>query len=312
MASLKLLRDKILIAGATGLLGQKLVIAFRNGFDVTGIGRKALAPVEADNFSYRSCDITNRAELKSLIQDIQPKSIINAAAYTNVDGCEDNKEECWRANVTGVDNLAAASRTVGAFLAHISTDYVFDGTDGNYSETSSPNPISYYGRSKLAGENAVISAGVEHAVIRTMVLYGTGYNINPNFATWLVSALSKGESVRIVEDQFGHPTLVDDLALAVRRIVELQKTGIFHVAGAECVNRYDFAVKLAEVFGFDKRLISRIKTSDLRQKAPRPLNSYFKLDKIRTELGIELSGVEKGLNIFKKQLENSNKPPSDV
>ncbi|MCG8606484.1 dTDP-4-dehydrorhamnose reductase [bacterium] len=312
MASLKLLRDKILIVGATGLLGQKLVVVFQNGFEVTGIGRREHAPIEADNFNYRVCDMTNRAAVKALVKEIQPQVIINAAAYTNVDGCEDNKEECWRANVTGVENLVAAGRTVRAFLVHISTDYVFDGTDGNYSETSSPNPISYYGRAKLASENAVIASGTEYAVIRTMILYGIGKDLKPNFATWLVSALSKGDSVRIVEDQFGHPTLVDDLALAVRRIVELQKSGIFHVAGAEYVSRYEFTIKLADIFGFDKGLIHRVKTRDLKQKAPRPLNSRFNLEKIHKELGIELSGVEKGLTIFKQQLENSNKSPGDV
>lgn len=303
MANLRLLKKKVLITGANGLLGQKLVAEFMHEFDVHGLDIAEKPVLQLPNYDYMQSDITKRKEIVRLVKELRPHYIINAAAYTNVDGSEENKETCWLVNVTGVGNLGHAAKAVAALMVHISTDYVFDGVEGNYHEESKPNPLGYYGRSKLAGENALVLSNAEHVIVRTMVLYGAGIGLRPNFATWLVEMLRKGESVRIVDDQFGHPTLADDLAKAVRKIVELNKTGIYHAAGSEYDNRYNFALKLADVFGFDKSSIQRIKTGQLQQKAPRPMNSGFILDKLRTEIGIELSNIEQGITTLKEQLE---------
>lgn len=303
MRNLKILKQKVLITGANGLLGQKLVQAFHEEYEILGIGRRAKPVLTLSNYHYRSCDITRRKQLHDLVFEFKPDVIINAAAYTNVDGCEEDKENCWRINVIGVENLAHTARGVEAFLVHISTDYIFDGKSGNYSEESLPNPLGYYGRSKLASENAVLISGAEYAIIRTMILYGVAEQVRPNFVTWLIDKLSRGESVTIVDDQLGHPTLADDLALAIRRIVQLKKTGVFHIAGSDCIDRYHFALKVADIFGLDKNLIKPVKTEELHQKAPRPLNSSFNMEKARKELGIQLKGVEEGLRTLKKQME---------
>ncbi|MFQ5648888.1 MAG: dTDP-4-dehydrorhamnose reductase [bacterium] len=304
MANLKLLKKKVLISGANGLLGQKLVETFQHDFEVHGLGIKPDSALQLDGYEYVQCDITRRKNVLALVKSLEPNYIINAAAYTNVDGSEEDKETCWKVNVTGVENLAYAARRMAAVLIHISTDYVFDGVDGNYNEESVPHPLGYYGRSKLAGENAVMLSGAEYAILRTMVLYGTGKNVKPNFATWLVGKLRAGERVTIVDDQYGHPTLADDLAFAVYKIVELKKTGLYHVTGSDCDTRYDFALKLADVFGFDKSLIARIKTKDLNQKAPRPLNCSFDLSKLYDEVGVKLGGIEEGLTKLKQQLDS--------
>ncbi len=306
MANLKLHKDKVMIFGANGLLGQKLVQAFSEKYEIIGAGRKPKPPLDFEDFHYINCDIVERAVVRKAIRDIKPKMVINAAAYTNVDGCEAYREECWNVNVHGVENLAHAAQSIDAWIIHISTDYLFDGKEGvQYAEDSKPNPLSYYGRSKLAGENAVIASGAEYTIVRTMILYGTGRGLRPNFATWLVDKLSKGETVKIVDDQFGHPTLVDDLAKAILRMAELKKTGVFHVCGTDYLSRYDFAIKLAQIFGFDVSLIQRAKTADLNQKAVRPMHSHFDLSKTARELGIELCGVEEGLKIFKQQLKST-------
>lgn len=302
MSNLKILRKKVLVTGANGLLGQKLVQAFAGDFEVYGINRKQQSCLDLPNYHYRAGDITERSILTELIQNIKPNYIVNSAAYTNVDGCEDDKEECWKVNARGVENLAYAAKKVSAFVVHISTDYVFDGKADEYDETSKPNPLGYYGRAKLAGENALIISDVDYTLVRTMVLYGTGKDLRPNFATWLIAKLKNKEPVTIVDDQFGQPTLVDDLAAAIHKIVELEKTGIFHIVGSEYLNRYEFALKLADVFGFDRQLITPIKTDALNQKAPRPLNSKFNLNKAETELGIQMSNVESGLLKLKRQL----------
>ncbi|MFQ5772550.1 MAG: SDR family oxidoreductase, partial [bacterium] len=237
MANLKLLKNKVLLTGANGLLGQKIVASFADSFEIHAVDLQDKKSLDDKAYGYTPCDITKRDEVRSLILQLKPNFVINAAAYTDVDGCEDNREACWRVNVIGVDNLAQAARRVGALLIHISTDYVFDGVDGNYHELSKPNPLSYYGRAKLAGENAVIISRVEYAIVRTMILYGFGKNQKLNFATWLLEKLSRGETVTIVDDQFGQPTFVDELAQAIRKIVELKKTGIFHIAGSEYISR---------------------------------------------------------------------------
>lgn len=305
MRNLKLFKQKVLVTGANGLLGQKVVTTLLDDFELRGLGQEEKSSLDLKKFHYTPCDITARAELHELIRMFEPTFIINCAAFTNVDDCEDDKEQCWKVNVIGVENIAEIARRIGAFVVHISTDYVFDGTDGNYHEESRPKPLGYYGRSKLASENALISSGVEHAIARTMVLYGTGKYLRHNFVTWLIEKLRKGEIVKIVEDQFGHPTLVNDLALAIRKIIELKKTGVFHITGSECVNRYELALKVAKVFKLNSDLIYPIKTKDLNQKAPRPLNSSFDLSKCRSELGIEMSDVETGLAILKQQLRSS-------
>ncbi len=306
MANMKIHKERIMVFGANGLLGQKLVVALLERYEVTGVGRKEKSAIDFHGYQYRRCDIVDRVQTRSLIREIKPEVIVNAAAYTDVDGCEDHKEDCWNINVKGVENIIQAAKSIEAWFIHISTDYLFDGKNGVlYAEDAKPNPLSYYGRSKFAGENAVIAAGVEHTIVRTMILYGTGKDLRLNFATWLVDKLAKGESVKIVDDQFGHPTLVDDLAKAIRRIADLKKTGVFHICGSEYISRYDFAIKLAQIFGYDVGLIERGKTSELKQKAVRPMHSRFDLSKIARELGIELCGVEEGLKILKQQLETS-------
>lgn len=302
MATMKIQKDRLLIAGANGMLGQKLLHTFRGDYDILATGIEDHAFVQGAFFKYISADLTQRAEVQNLVRSFEPTCLLNAAAYTNVDGSETDRENCWKVNVTAVEYLATAAKNVGAKLVHVSTDYIFDGNDGPYSEESRPNPLGYYGKSKLAGENAVIASGVDYAICRTMVLYGTGIGLRPNFATWLVDMLSQGKPVNIVDDQLGHPTISDDLAGAMRAVVESKKSGVFHATGADYVSRYDFALKLAQVFGLDASLIKRAKTADLNQKAPRPMESEFILDKLRRETGYQPMNLETSLGLLRQQL----------
>lgn len=302
MANLKILKKKILVTGCNGLLGQKLLQTFGHDFEVWGVGLQARPRLKTGAFRYASCDIAQRKEVKKLVGAVKPHFIVNAAAYTNVDGCEDDRETCWKANATGPENLAYLAQLKGCHIIHFSTDYVFDGEDGPYTEESKPNPLGYYAKAKLAGENAVRASDAASTIVRTMVLYGTGVEVKKNFALWLVEKLSRGERIRVVDDQFGHPTLADDLAVALRKIVELGRTGLYHIVGPTYIDRYHFALKLAEIFGFDPGLIEPIKTADLSQKAPRPLKSEFDMRKARQELGIQMRDVEQGLRTLKQQL----------
>jgi len=294
---------RILLTGANGLLGQKTAEIFAKESDhelfLTDLAERAEEPRK---FKYFPLDITNKEAVKEKVKELNPDIIINAAAYTNVDGCETERELSWRVNVDAVKNFIIASRYNSTKVIHVSTDYIFDGKTGNYDEQSRPSPKSFYGKEKLASENALISSGIEHAIIRTMIIYGNGKNVKRNFALWLIDMLGKNHTVTIVDDQYGQPTMVDDLGLALLRIVERNKKGIYHVSGSEYLNRYEFAIRLAEIFDFDKELIIPIKTTDLQQAADRPMNSSFITLKAETELGLKALNVTDGLYMLKHQL----------
>ena len=294
---------KILITGANGLLGQKTTELFRHETQheviLTDLHDNAY---ESRGFDYFPMDITKKEEVKDAVKKYLPDIIINTAAYTNVDGCETDRELSWKVNVDAVKHFIIASRVNSSKIIHISTDYIFDGKSGNYSETSKPNPLSYYGKSKLAAENALVTSGIDFAIIRTMIIYGTGKNLRPNFAVWLINMLSEKNTVTIVDDQFGMPTMVDDLGWALVKMVDLNKSGIYNVCGSEYLSRYEFAVKLAEIFGFNENLIKPIKTTDLNQAASRPMNSSFILLKAKTDLDLKPLNVTEGLSLLKVQL----------
>jgi dTDP-4-dehydrorhamnose reductase len=295
--------DRILITGANGLLGQAVIHIFTRESDFeliqSSVEDKAFVGFGSE---YHKIDITNKEEIKKAVKEFNPKIILNCAAFTDVDKCETERELCWKLNVDAVKNLIIASRINDAKIIHYSTDYVFDGKYGPYNEESIPNPISFYGRSKLASENALTTSGVEYAIIRTMVLYGLGVNVKPNFALWMINKLKTKEPINIVDDMFGNSTIADDLAYGSLKLIEKNRKGIFNIAGRDIESRYDFAMKMCDVFKFDKNLIKKIKTRDLNQSASRPLKSGLITLKAETELGFKPMDTIEALRLLKYQL----------
>jgi len=293
----------VFITGANGLLGQAVVTLLSRETNYELI----LSSVEDKSYieyghKYEKLDIANKEDVKKVVAYYEPEVIINCAAYTEVDKCETEREFCWKINVDGVKNLIIAAKRTKSKIIHYSTDYVFDGKSGPYDEEATPNPISFYGRSKLASENALTASGVDHAIIRTMVLYGVGNNVKKNFALWLVETLKKNMPVTIVTDQVGNATIVDDLAYGTYKIIEKDRSGIYNIAGKDILSRYDFALKLCEVFGYNKKLVSPILTGDLSQPALRPLNSGLLVLKAESDLGIKLMDSLESLRLLKVQL----------
>ncbi|NTV46739.1 MAG: SDR family oxidoreductase [Chlorobiales bacterium] len=299
---------RVLITGANGLLGQKLIDCFAadKSFDLLGTSRQKEPYNETASFGYVALDTTDRGAVKELIWNFEPDYIINAGAFTNVDACEREKEASWKANVTAVENLVAGARLVKAKVIHVSSDYIFDGKNGPYDEAAPPNPLSYYGRGKLAAENVIRNSGDHWAIIRTMVIYGIANKVKKNFAMWLAEELSQGHPVRVVVDQIGNVTLADDLARGIHMLVCKGKRGVYNMAGSDILSRFEFAVKLAKVFGYDPDLISPIKTSDLNQPAARPLHSGLITLKAETELGMHFLCSTEGLRLFKDQYEQAS------
>jgi dTDP-4-dehydrorhamnose reductase len=296
-------KGKVLITGSNGLLGQAVTAIFTRESDfeliLTSVEEKSFMGLES---IYHQLDITSKEQVKSAISKHQPDVVLNCAAFTDVDKCETERELCWKLNVDAIKNLIIATRPHNIKLVHISTDYIFDGKNGPYDEEAIPNPVSFYGRSKLAAENAVFASGINAAIVRTMVLFGVGQNVKPNFAVWLINKLTAKEKVNIVDDQIGNSTIVDNLAFGILKVIESEQSGIFNIAGKDIESRLDFTYKLCEVFGFDKGLINKIKTASLNQPAQRPLNSGLITLKAQTELQFKPFDTMEALQLLKFQL----------
>lgn len=294
---------RVLLTGSNGLLGQAVTSIFSRESDIELIQTSAEEKSYLDyGYPYKTLDITVKEDVKKIIEFYEPEIVINCAAYTNVDKCETEREFSWKINVDGVKNLIIAARRSDSKIIHFSTDYIFDGKNGPYSEVSVPNPISFYGREKLASENAIVTSDVKYTVIRTLVLYGIGNNVKPNFALWMLEELRNNRPVNIVTDQISNVTMIDDLAFGTLKIVEKGCTGIYNIAGSDILSRFDFAMKMCEVFNLNKELVIPITTASLNQPAPRPLKSGLITLKMESELGFRTMDSLEGLRLLKVQL----------
>jgi dTDP-4-dehydrorhamnose reductase len=210
-----------------------------------------------------------------------PDLVFNAAAMTDVDRCEREPELCDRLNRDAAGWMAAA----GAPLVHLSTDYVFDGEAGPYAEDAPVRPLSRYGLSKLQGESLVLSASPRNLVVRTATLWGRGKGMKTSFVDFVRGSLEAGRPIRIVTDQWGNPTLAEDLALALWKLVEGGRTGIYHAVGSEWNSRFQWARAIADFHGLDASLISPCLTADLGQAARRPLKGGLRIDRLVRDTG---------------------------
>jgi dTDP-4-dehydrorhamnose reductase len=304
---------RVLVVGSNGLLGQKVTeLLLRGSPHAVFLSSIEDRPaVQYQSAEYVRADITSRKDIRQVVATIEPDVIVNCAAITNVDACETERELAWKVNVSGVENLIDAAKKGNTTVVHVSTDYVFDGKAGPYTEEDRPDPLSYYGKCKLASENALRLSGIPFLIVRTIVLYGYAPSVKPNFALWLLQSLEQGTSVRVVDDQMGNPTLVDDLAYGMLRAIDLGRTGLYHMAGREIVSRYQFALTAARLFGLDATLIAPIKTASLNQPAPRPLKSGLITLKAEVELGYRPSTMEEGLTVLKTQLSRTGRRVGD-
>jgi len=303
MISTGLIKRRILIVGSNGMLGQRLIEFYKKLNDVVLLAASVEEKSVFDDADYVQADISNRNEIKKVVYDFCPDFIINAAAYTNVDKSESERELAWKINVKGVEYLSEAARVLDSHLIHISTDYIFDGKNGPYTENDTPNPLGYYGRTKLASENTLKISGCKNTILRTNVLYGTAKFSRPDFVKWVVESLREKKEIKIVDDQINNPTFIDDLVQGINKIVEQHKEGIYNIGGNEFLNRYEFTLMIAEYFNLDKFLIKKIKTEELNQSARRPLKSGLITIKAQSELGYKPHTILQTLELMKMELE---------
>lgn len=300
----------MLIIGASGLTGYKLVQNALSKYDV--IGTFNTRSVKIENTVMKKIDATDYDKLTTIFSEIKPDIVINTTALHNVDYCEENRDYAAKVNAGIVKTLYQNSEHYGSQLIHISTDYVFDGNVVvPYKESDVPNPINFYGQTKLQGEK--ILENTKHVTIRPSVIYGwtplelagtTSSSGKPiNFALWALMKLNKNESMRIVTDQFASATLADSLAESVIKIADSEKSGLYHISGLSCESRYDFTIKLATKFGYDASLISPVTSSEFMQKAKRPNYSCLDCKKATKDFGLKLLTTDDALDVMKSQVE---------
>ncbi len=272
---------KLLITGASGLYGSKLAeLAIARNFEVYSCDVQEM-PVCGNFVKF---DVSNWELVNEAFKRVKPDFVVHAATLTDVDKCELNKELAWKINVEGTKNIVEAAKDAGSFLIYISTDYVFNGEKGNYTESDAPDPINYYGLTKLKAEELVKTQS-EYFIARPSVIYGsTPAAGKVNFALWLIDSLRKGERVKIVTDQWNTPTLNTNLAEMTLEVIERRLTGTFHLCGATRVSRFDFAALIAEVFGLDKSLIDSVLSSQFKWPAKRPMDSSLDTSKAQNIL----------------------------
>jgi len=299
---------KLLLTGSNGLTGQKIVYKVIRNKNIsllaTSSGENRLKTKEG--YSYQTLDISDTQAVEDIIKKFQPDVLINTAAMTNVDACELNQQDCIKINIKGVENLLQALKKYApkCFFIHLSTDFIFDGEKGNYTEEDKPNPLSFYGQSKLKGEEILLhQAEINYAVLRTILVYGVVDNMSrSNIVLWAKQALEKNQSINVVTDQFRTPTLAEDLADACLLAANKKIKGIFNIGGKDFMSIYELVNKVADAFCLNKSLIIPSTSEKIQQPAKRPPITGFNISKAKTLLEYSPHSFEQGLEIIKQQL----------
>ena len=296
---------KILITGSNGLLGQKLVylLKTKQGIECIATARGENRIKDKKGYVFESIDLTNVNEVVEVINKHKPDCIIHTAAMTNVDECELNPDQCKLNNVRSTNNIVNSCKEFAPHMIYISTDFVFDGTSGPYSEEDQPNPLSIYANSKLEAEKIIENSGLPFSILRTMIVYVITDDIQrSNIILWTKNSLEEGKDIRVINDQFRGPTLAEDLANACYEAAIRKATGLFHVSGREVISIIDIAYKVADFFGLDKKYIHAVSTAELNQPAKRPLKTGFIISKAERELGFNPHSIDEGIAIVNEQI----------
>jgi dTDP-4-dehydrorhamnose reductase len=298
--------NKLLITGANGLLGQKLVeqLTQENEFEVYATGRgESRIHSSVKNYHWISLDVNQIHEVEEVFNHVKPDIVIHTAAMTNVDECELNPEGCKVANITSVQYIISSSEKIGAHLIHLSTDFIFDGLNGPYPEDYPASPVNFYGETKLEAERLVKASSISWAIVRTVLVYGLVKDMSrTNIILWVKDSLSQGKKIKVVNDQWRTATLAEDLSQGCILIAKKRAKGIFNISGKDLLSPYQMACMTADFFGLDKGLIEEVDSSIFTQPAKRPIKTGFIIDKAVKELDYRPKSFMEGIAILSKQL----------
>jgi len=288
----------VLVTGANGFLGYYLVQRLlEKDFDViaTGKGPCRLPFASHPRFSYTEMDFTDPYSVHDVFQKCRPEIVIHGGAMTKPDECEQNQWQAYLVNVEGTVTVLLNSAEYKSYFIFLSTDFIFDGEKGMYKETDTPNPVNYYGRTKLEAEDAVKEYEYDWSIVRTVLVYGKPVQSRSNILTIVKEKLEKGEAYNVLDDQVRTPTYVEDLATGILRMVEKRASGVYHISGKDVMTPYQMACRAADHLGLDKGLIKRVTAADFSQPARRPLRTGFDISRARSDLDFEPISFEEGL-----------------
>lgn len=286
---------RMLITGASGLLGANLVLETHEEHEVIALYHRY--EIELEGVQSISADLSQPGRAKELFDRFQPDWVIHCAADTSIDELESDPKRAFRANRDMAGSVAEAAREIGAKMVHISTDAVFDGHDGPYQETDPMEPVNVYGKSKLAGEQAVQAVCPEALIIRTNIF---GWNAQPktSLAEWFINKLMQGIPCKGFVDVYFNPLLVNHLCVIIASLIKRDLRGVFHVGSDQCISKYEFGVRLAESFDLNKELISAVEIETGSLRAPRPKNTCLDCSKIRKVINVGLLDLESNIGFF--------------
>lgn len=288
----------MLVTGASGLLGANFVLAAsERGHEVTGVYRRHVIAFPGQRSV--QADITDPGVVRNLCQSLKPRAVVHCAAATDVDWCEDHPLETRQQNVEATETLATAAHACGAAFLFVSTDAVFDGRRGQYTEADQTAPVNEYGRSKLLGEQAAAAAAPGALILRTN-MYGWNAQVKDSLAEWALHKLERGEETPGFEDVLFAPLLVNDLSAVMLDLLSRDVSGLYHAAATDACSKFSFVRQVAEVFGLDASLVRPTAVESVRFRAPRPHNTSLISRKCATECGVQFPSVADGLRHFRR------------
>ena len=287
---------KLLITGINGFLGRHLTNYLAGkGFSVIATGRNNVKGEVLNSVKFISADLLNTQQSFEMVNELQPYVIIHTAAMSKPDECEQQKELCLQTNLEATKTLANAAKQVNAKFIFISTDFVL-GEGDSHTETSTPNPLNFYAQSKLMAETYIQQHLDNFSIIRPVLIYGKHIEgIRNTFIDWVQQSLQAGKQIKVVNDQFRTPTFVDDICFGIERIINLDKTGIYHLAGEQILTPYTMAIKIANHLQLDSSLITAVDENSFPEPVKRAKRSIANIDKAKAELGYVPLSFDEGL-----------------
>ncbi len=289
---------KVLVTGANGFLGYYLVKQLlEKDFYViaTGKGANRLPFQGQSNFIYKEMDITDPFRVHDVFEENMPDAVIHSAAMSKPDECELNQWEAYLVNVEGTISVLLNAAEYRSHFIFLSTDFVFDGLKGMYKEGDTPNPVNFYGKTKLEAEDAVKEYEYNWAIVRTITVYGKTFSGRISFPELIKEKLEKGENYNVFDDQLRTPTYIEDLVSGIIAIIEKKAAGIYHLSGADTLTPYQMALKVAEYLHLNNSQLKKVTATEFMQPAIRPLKTGFIIDKARKDLGFDPIGFQEGL-----------------
>jgi dTDP-4-dehydrorhamnose reductase len=286
----------VLITGGNGFVGSYLARNLLEQYNiiVTGKGDNRL-DLQHPHFQYVQLDFTDESEVKNVLSHFQPQVIVHAGAMSKPDECEQEKQLAYLTNFSATEFLLRQAVAYKSFFIFLSTDFIFDGLRGMYKEDDDPHPVNYYGETKLLAEAAVQKYPFDWSIVRTVLVYGHPRGGRQNILTTVAAYLQKGNSYSVFEDQVRTPTYVEDLAGALKTIIEKKATGIFHISGKDVLTPYAMAIAAAKYLGLEESLVKKVTAETFHQPAQRPAKTGFNISKAQKELNYKPISFEEGL-----------------